>query len=184
MKYLLDGQETERLSFTKIEEHHFDSWLEFFKDPTSFAYWVCELQAPEIECQNWYKKQFHRYTNDLGGMNALIEKKTASLIGHAGLLVQQVDQITELEIGYSLLPEFRNKGYATEAAKKCKEFAFHHNLSPSLISIISVANVPSANVALKNGMKIEKETTYHGNQVNIFRIFNPRTLEKHLLKKA
>lgn len=183
MKYLLDGQETERLFIRKIEEQHFESWLEFFKDPSSFVHWICELEAPEIECENWYKKQFYRYTNDLGGMNALIEKNTGTLIGHAGLLVQQVDQIPELEIAYSLLPAFRNKGYATEAAKKCRDFAFLKNLSPSLISIISLPNIPSANVALKNGMKIEKQTTYHGNQVNIFRILNPNTAGNRKLKK-
>jgi len=173
MKYLLDGEETERLSIRNIEEKDFDSWLKFFSDPSSFTHWICELEKPEIECQNWYKKQFDRYANDLGGMNAMVEKKTGTLIGHAGLLVQQVDQITELEVAYSLLPGFRNQGYATEAAKKCKDFAFQNSFSLSLISIISLTNIPSANVARKNGMKVEKQTLYHGNQVNIFRAFNP-----------
>lgn len=173
MKYLLDGEHTERLLIRKIEEKDFDAWLLFFKDPNSFAHWIVELQSPDIECENWYKNQFNRYYNDLGGMNALIEKKTNKLIGHAGLLIQSVDQNTELEIAYSLLPDYRNKGYATEAAKKCKDFAFLNNFSKSLISIISLTNTASASVALKNGMKMEKQTVYHQNQVNIFRINNP-----------
>lgn len=156
-----------------INEKDALAWLEFFRDPSSFAHWICELQSPEIECRNWYKKQFDRYTNDLGGMNALIEKDSGAMIGHAGLLVQQVDQMTELEIAYSLLPDFRKKGFATEAATKCKEVAFSQHFSPSLISIVSVTNIPSANVALKNGMHIDKQTTYNGNQVNIFRVFSP-----------
>jgi len=172
MKFLLDQEETPRIFFQRIGPADFDAWLEFFKDPSSFEHWVTERQAPELECQHWYAKQFNRYETDQGGMNALIEKSTGKLIGHAGLLVQYVDGMEELEVAYSLVPGFRNKGFASEAAKKCKEFAFQKNLAPSLISIISLTNTPSANVALKNGMKIEKQTIYNQNAVNIFRIHN------------
>jgi [ribosomal protein S5]-alanine N-acetyltransferase len=172
MKYLLEKEETERIHFRRIDDKDFSLWLEFFMDPTSFAHWICSLQDPEVECEKWYEKQFERYQTDQGGMNALWDKGTGKLMGHCGLLVQQVDNVTELEIAYSLLPDFRNKGYATEAARKCKEFAFQHSFSDSLISIISLTNIASANVAFKNGMKIEKQTVYHQNPVNIFRVNN------------
>jgi [ribosomal protein S5]-alanine N-acetyltransferase len=170
MKFLLDRAETERLHFRKIDQSDFAVWLGFFKDPSSFQHWVSEKMSPEVECENWYKKQFNRYENDLGGMNALVEKPSGKLIGHAGLLIQQVDGIAELEIAYSLLPEGRNKGYATEAARKTMDVAFQNNYAPSLISIISATNFPSMNVATKNSMKAEKQTIYHQNHVTIFRI--------------
>lgn len=170
MKYLLEGQETDRLLFKKINKLDFNTWLDFFKNPISFKYWVSELENPKAECEKWYKNQFYRYKNDLGGMNALIEKETGKLIGHCGLLVQTVDNKKELEIGYSLIHKFWNKGFATEAAKKCKDFAFKKDLAHSIISIISLKNKPSQRVAIKNGMYIDKVTTYHNNDVNIFRI--------------
>lgn len=170
MKYLLEGQETERLLFRKVMWSDFDTWLDFHKNPITFRYWISEKESPENECQKWYEKQFNRYKHDLGGMNVLIEKQTGKLIGHAGLLVQNIDNIPELEVAYSLLPEFWSKGYATEAAKKCRDFAFENNYSDSLISIISLTNKPSENVALKNGMTIDKITQYNGNKVNVFRI--------------
>lgn len=171
-KYLLINQETSRILFRKIDIMDFNLWLEFFKDPTSFEHWHEDRKEPEIECSNWYKKQFNRYANSQGGMNALIEKATGKLIGHCGLLVQTVDGITELEVGYSLLPDFRNRGFATEAAIKCRDFAFENKLTESLISIISLTNAPSVNVALKNGMHAEKQTVYNQNEVTIFRIYN------------
>jgi ribosomal-protein-alanine N-acetyltransferase len=179
MRYLLEGQETERIVFRKIRTSDFNDWLTFFKNPETSAHWIEPLESPEVACEKWYAKQFHRYTNTLGGMNALIEKATGKLIGHCGLLVQTVDGTTELEIGYSLLPQYWNKGFATEAAQKCKHYAFENNLADSLISIISVTNTPSENVARKNGMWLDKTTVYKNNSVNIFRL-NRSDWEKNL----
>lgn len=173
MKFLLEGQESERLMFRKISERDFNDWLKFFQDPNTSRHWVEERETPEIACKKWYQKQLWRYDNDNGGMNALVEKSSGMLIGHCGLLVHSVDGISELEIGYSLLPEFWNKGYAFEAARYCKEYAFQNSFSDSLISIISLTNLPSQKLAIKNGMTVEKETVYHGNRVFIFRIFSP-----------
>jgi len=170
MKYLLNGQQSKRLSFRLIDSSDFRAWLEFFKSPAAFEHWSAEVESPERECEKWYEKQFHRYENDLGGMNALIEKETGKLVGHCGLLVQTLDEVKELEIGYSLLPVSWNKGFATEAARKCKDFAFENKLANSLISIISVTNGPSENVTLKNGMRPDSQTVYHGNKVSIYRI--------------
>lgn len=168
--YLLEGQETERLIFRKISDSDFNAWVKFFEDPNTSLHWVEEKETPIIACEKWYQKQSWRYENDKGGMNALIEKSSGRLVGHCGLLVQTVDGVSELEIGYSLLPEFWHKGFAFEAAERCKEYAFQNDYSDSLISIISLTNLPSQKVALKNGMLIEKETVYHQNRVYIFRV--------------
>ena len=173
MKYLLHDQQSERLLFRPIQSSDFDEWLQFFIDPEYYQYWVAEKDTPEAECKKWYANQFNRYEKNLGGMNALIEKSTGALVGHAGLLVQVVDGTEELEIAYSLQPHFRGKGFATEAAQAIKKYSFANTFSPSLISIISLSNLPSQRVAVKNGMKIEKQTVYKGNAVYIFRIFNP-----------
>lgn len=103
-------------------------------------------------------------------MNALLDKTSGKLIGHCGLLVQNVEDNLELEIGYSILPEYWNQGFAIESVKKCRDFAFDHNFSDSLISIISLTNTPSEKVAIKNGMTIDKVTEYNQNTANIFRI--------------
>jgi RimJ/RimL family protein N-acetyltransferase len=103
-------------------------------------------------------------------MNVLIDKSSNEFIGQCGLFVHNVDGIEELEIGYSLMPAHRGKGYASEAAKKCKVFAFENNFANSLISIIDVRNQPSAKVAIANGMKLDKQTLMNNFLVNIFRV--------------
>ena len=171
MDYLLEGEETNRLLFRKLYRTDFDTWLPFHQNPLTSQYWSSEHPDPETACQQWFDKIFYRYDKKLGGMNVLIDKKTGELIGQCGLLVQTVDHMEELEIGYSIMPHYWNKGYATEAAKKCKEHAFKNDMAQSLISIIHIAQMASQKVAINNGMFMEKTTTYKDNPVHIFRVY-------------
>lgn len=172
--YSLEGQETERLIFRPVLESDFDTWLRFCAFPNSVKYIFPKdqlaLNDPLEFCKIWFNRVNNRYENNLGGMNALIDKQTHELVGQCGLLIQTIDDLEELEIGYSLMPEYRGKGYALEAARKCKEFAFENNFRDSLISTIHIENEASAKVAKANGMYLDKTTISHGDPVNIFRI--------------
>lgn len=171
MKYLLDGQETERLNFRLLKQSDFESWIEFFKDKSVGKFVGMEdISNPQKQCEKWFELNQKRYKNDSGGMNALIDKSTNKLIGQCGLLVQEVDGNKEMEIAYSILPKFRNKGYATEAAKKCRDFAFTKFSFDTLIPIVHIKNIKSEKVALKNGMLKTKRTVFEDMPVNIFRI--------------
>jgi len=170
MNLLLEGQETERLKFRKLTLQDFEDWLPFHQNPLSTQYWEGLPQDPETACQEWFDKIFYRYNNKLGGMNALIHKNSKEFIGQCGLLIQEVDGVQEIEIGYSILPKFWKLGYATEAAYKCKEFAFVNRLTDSLISIIHVDNLASQKVAKAIGMHMDKTTLYKKNPVHIFTI--------------
>ena len=118
MKYLLEEQQSERLNFRTLEETDFEWWMEFSSHPDATRYFDFSVNIiPEEFCKLWFTKVFDRYKNDLGGHNVLIEKITGKPVGMCGLLVQEVDGMTELEIGYSLHPSFMGKGYATEASK-------------------------------------------------------------------
>jgi RimJ/RimL family protein N-acetyltransferase len=168
---LLFGQQTGRLYFRKLDSEDFDTWLRFCEDPDSLRYFAfSETDPADVKCQQWFDKIAWRYENSKGGMNALIDKESGRFVGQCGLLVQTVDEQEELEIGYSLMPESRGLGYALEAAAKCRDHAFQNELADSLISIIHPDNIASQNVALKNGMKLSKQTVYSGMPVNIYRI--------------
>mgnify|MGYP001627348415 CR=1 FL=1 len=176
MIFLLEGQETARILFRQVRRTDFNNWLPFFKEPKAWEHWICERKDPEIACQEWYEKQLYRYRYDQGGMNALIEKSTGQLIGHCGLLVQNVDDISELEIAYSLLPSYWGQGFASEASRKCRDFAFANRWSSSLVSIISMTNRASQQVAINNGMRVDKTTVYKQNPVQIYRIHHEEWL--------
>ena len=106
-KLLLFDQKTERLLFRKLEQKDFDEWLKFCEDANSLKYiWLTDNDSAIEKCQVWFARVFNRYNNNLGGMNALIEKNNNEFVGQCGLLIHTVDGIEELEIGYSIMPEF------------------------------------------------------------------------------
>lgn len=171
MKYLLNGEETGRLIFRLLEPNDFLTWLDLFKDQQTAEFLTMgSILTPEERCKIWFERVFDRYDNGLGGMNVLIDKTTNEFVGQCGLLVQVVDNISELEIGYSILPPFRNKGYATEAARRCRDFAFDNKFSDSLVSLIHVENVRSEKVAKNNGMILDKKTIFRDTPIKIYRI--------------
>ncbi len=169
MKYLLENTHSKRLSFRRIEEKDFDDWLPFFSNEEAIKYYPFPKSASNEQlCREWLDRQFKRYKEESGGFNALINEE-GSMVGHCGLLVQEVDVISELEIGYALLPEFWGMGYAIEAAKHCKSEAQKNKWAKTLISIIHPKNIPSIRVAQKNGMAFEKYTTFKTIPVGIWR---------------
>jgi ribosomal-protein-alanine N-acetyltransferase len=172
MNFHLFGEHTNRLVFKKLEGTDFTACLAFFLDPRSNRYWKSEVTDPNELAEQWFAKQQWRYENNKGAINLLISKESKKVVGWAGLIIQSINNQEELEVAYSILPEHWRKGYATEASKKCIECAFQRRWANSVISIIQVDNVESKWVAIKNGMTLDVTTTYHGNQVNVFRIIN------------
>jgi RimJ/RimL family protein N-acetyltransferase len=170
INYSVFGLQSDRLLFRKLVQDDFDACLPFFQNPESNRYWKGNSSEPVILATEWFDNQLWRYDNNKGGINVLIHRQTNQLIGWCGLIIQNVDGQEELEVSYSIMPSHWKLGYATEAAKTCIDFAFKNNLSDTLISIIHVNNIESTRVAIKNGLALERETTYHNNPVHIFRI--------------
>lgn len=171
MKFLLTNQETERLIFRKLENSDFEIWLKLFEDEnTAKMLGMDHFTTPKERCEKWFEATFHRYENNLGGQNVLISKENNQLIGQSGLLVREAENEFELEIAYSILPQFRGKGFAIEAARKCRDFAFENNFHDRLVSIIIPENESSKKVALKNGMNFKKQINYGNKIMDLFEI--------------
>lgn len=172
MKYLLKGESSERLDFRMVTQADYNDWMPFFKDTAVATFLALDPKMTSKElCDFWFEKVFNRYENNMGGMNALIDKLTGKMVGQAGLLVQTVEGETVLEIGYSLLPEYWGKGYAFEAANKLKTHAFEKGYASELVSIIHPDNEPSKRVAIKNGMTLLKTVAeYNGIPAEVYQV--------------
>ena len=172
MKYILENSETKRLKFRLLEPSDFDAWLPLFHNKTALRnLGMSDIKNAKEGCQKWMDKCLTRYEENTGGMNVMIDKNSGELIGQSGLLIQEIEGQTHLEVGYSILPKFWGKGYATEAAKHCRDEAFKRNFADELISMVHVENDASKKVALKNGMTFWKFLPdFKSLSANVFRI--------------
>lgn len=142
--------ETDRLYLREMNRSDFKSLSKILKDEeTMYAY---EGAFSDIEVQEWLDKQILRYQKWNFGLWAVILKETDEMIGQCGLSMQQWKAEEVLEIGYLFERLYWHKGYATEAAKACKKYAFEILKADEVCSIIRDTNVASQNVAIRNGM--------------------------------
>jgi RimJ/RimL family protein N-acetyltransferase len=95
------------------------------------------------------------------GLWAVVLKETNRMIGQCGLTWQDCSGTKVLEVGYLFRKEYWHKGYATEAAIACKEYAFDNLKAEEVYSIIRDTNMLSQNVAKRNGMTCIDEFIKH-----------------------
>ena len=79
-------------------------------------------------------------------------KENGEMIGKCGLTVQPWKEDEVLEIGYLFQRSYWHRGYAVEAAKACKKYAFETLKAKEVCSIIRDTNTASQKVAMRNGM--------------------------------
>jgi RimJ/RimL family protein N-acetyltransferase len=88
------------------------------------------------------------------GLWALEEKSSGNFIGFTGLAIPRFEAafLPAIEIGWRILPEFWNRGLATEAALKSLWFGFHVLNLEEIVSFTAVGNVKSQRIMEKIGM--------------------------------
>ena len=163
---------SQRLAYRPITQNDFEEWLALFdKEEVAIFIGLDQSLSKRALCEKWFEKVFHRYENNLGGMNAIIDAESRVLVGQCGLLIQDIEGQQMLEVGYSILPNHWGKGYASEAAQAHRNHAFENKLANELVSVVHVDNIKSAKVAINNGMRIVKTLVEKdGMAINLFRI--------------
>lgn len=143
---LRDWTEEDILPFARMNSNK--EVMEFFLNPLT-----------EEETRAFYhriQKEFQEFSY---GLYAVESKETHTFLGFVGFhnIAFKADFAPGVEIGWRLCKEAWGKGYATEAASACLEYAKQHLKLKKVYSFTSVPNKRSERVMQKIGMKLEKE---------------------------
>jgi RimJ/RimL family protein N-acetyltransferase len=143
---------SERLGFRNWRKDDISEFAELNADIEVMEHFPKTLSYQETNefierLQNHYDKNGYNYF-------ATEILKTGELIGFIGLAYQdyETDFNPATDLGWRLKRSVWGKGYATEGAKRCLEFAFSELKLKRVISTCTLKNRKSENVMKKIGM--------------------------------
>ena len=152
--------ETARLLLREFTPGDVDALHAVLGDPIAMEPYPAPFDRSGVEA--WIARNIGRYRRDGFGLWALLLRSTGELIGDCGCVLQEVEGVDHVEIGYHVRRDLWNNGYATEAARACMQYAFEVIGVDRVISMIRPENVRSRRVAEKNGLISEKVIFWRG----------------------
>ncbi|MEH7385437.1 GNAT family N-acetyltransferase [Bacillus sp. JJ1521] len=143
--------ETKRLYLRELVLEDTEQLSKVLSDPESMQYYPEPFSIEKVE--KWIHWNLDNYKTYNHGLWAVIIKDGEKLIGDCGITMQLIEKETVPEIGFHIIKDYWNKGYATEAAIACRDYAFRVLNYPKIFSYTTVKNIPSQKVAEKMGMQ-------------------------------
>lgn len=143
--------ETRRLLLREIDEGDFDELYRMNRDPEIMKYVGDGSVRNRDQMVKELEMLITHYTRKPGlGIWATIQKESGRMVGASGLVYY--DNTPEIEIGYRMLKEHWNKGYATEASLGLLAYGFQTLRLDKIVSSAHVDNHASRRVMEKIGM--------------------------------
>lgn len=142
--------ETKRLILRELTSSDFDALYAVLGDSDIMRHYPYTFD--EARVQRWIHKNQERYRVFGFGLWAMVLKESGELIGDCGLTMQNVHGVILPEIGYHVAKAHQRRGYAREAARVCRDWAFQSTPFQMLFSYMKQSNAASSAVAKSNGM--------------------------------
>jgi RimJ/RimL family protein N-acetyltransferase len=146
--------ETERLILRPLTDQDLGDLAAMLGDPEVMRFYSAPKTRAEAE--GWLRWNQRLYAARGFGLWAMEHKDTGEFVGDCGLTPQPVEDSEEIEVGYHVASRHWRKGYASEAARACRDHAFDVLGVERLVAIIHPDNVASQGVARKIGMSLWK----------------------------
>ena len=154
----LDSFQTKRLTAERLKQGHFDFVFQMHQDEKVMAYlggkrsYQQTKEYMEYNLAHWDR---HGY-----GIWMLRVNETGFFAGRGGLRNAVFDGKEEVEIAYGFMPEFWDKGMATEFVRAVIKVGLSRIGLSSLICITHPDNRASKRVLEKACFKYEKEVVF------------------------
>ncbi|RMB56100.1 GNAT family N-acetyltransferase [Dokdonia sinensis] len=161
--------ETERLYLRQFITEDASHFFAMNNDPEVIRY-TGDPPFTNQDAAHKFITNYDAYAKYGLGRYAVIRKEDDTFLGWCGLKYHPDKRV--VDIGYRFYKNYWNKGYATESARGCIQYAFNVLKYPSLVAHAAVNNKSSHNVLEKCGMDIVKEIDYDGQRVLLYKLEN------------
>ncbi len=145
---------TERLHLRMLQDSDFDEYAAIHMDPEVTRF-TARKHLDRMEAWKHLAMIVGHWRLRGYGFWGVFERETNRLVGRVGF--HYPEGWPEFELGWTLGRAAWGKGYATEAAKACLDYAFTVMKRKRVISLIDPQNVPSIRVAERIGETLEGE---------------------------
>ena len=142
--------ETERLFLREMDKSDYDALYRVLADTEIMRHYPYTFDEALVRA--WIERNIDRYRVNGFGLWAVCLKESGEMIGDCGLTLQIISGNVLPEIGYHIRRDFQRRGYAKEAAKAVRDWAFRNTDYPALYSYCKYTNVPSIRTAESIGM--------------------------------
>ncbi|MDG1334115.1 MAG: GNAT family N-acetyltransferase [Crocinitomicaceae bacterium] len=164
-------QSSDRLLFRSLTVEDVELWMPFFNSEDYHRFLGQDISKPaDARAHVWIDRQIQRKKDGVYGQLAVIEKSSGKFMGVGGIIHRELYGNDDLEITYSLLPEFWGKGYARELAKHFIDYAKAETDTKSVMSMIHPENEASKKVALANGLTFDGMAKFMRIPVEVYRL--------------
>ncbi|SNT54286.1 Protein N-acetyltransferase, RimJ/RimL family [Asanoa hainanensis] len=156
----MDSLVTPRILLRRWQDDDLDAFAAVCAQPEVMR-WIRDGSVLDRETTAEHLAAFRRHWEEHGfGLYALVVRQTGELAGFTGLAVPTFlpEIMPAVEIGWRLGRQHWGQGLATEAARAVVRHARDEVGLKRLVSIHQVGNDASANVMIKIGMHLERET--------------------------
>ena len=161
---------TERLRLRLLTNDDFEEYAAIHMDPDITRY-TARFNMNRMDAWRHMAMVLGHWVLRGYGMWGVEELETARLVGRVGF--HNPDGWPAFELGWTIGKNWWGKGYATEAAKRCLQYAFEEMNREHVISLIDPENVNSIRVAERLGEKLEGEAEVGGYRMLVYGISRP-----------
>lgn len=155
--------ETERLRLREFNSEDGELIFELLNSPGWLKYIGSRSIATIDDAVNYIETKLQKGYRESGFGFYLVELKVSGeKTGMCGLVKRE--GLDDIDIGFALLPQYENKGYAYESSKAVIQYAKDKLKIKRLAAITLPSNLPSIKLLEKLGMKFDKKINIPGDQ--------------------
>ena len=159
--------ETERLSLRELTSEDAAFVLDLLNQP-SFKKYIGDRGVRTVEqAREYIETRFlHSYRTHGFGLYLVERKSDSQAVGICGFVSRVT--LPGPDIGFALLPQFENQGYASEAAAAMMQYGRRILNLTRVLAIATTDNISSRRLLEKIGLKFEGEIEIGGEILNLF----------------